>query len=123
VGGALAPATITAAKFSVLYFYRRLFSTDKQFRTQVTIVGILCAAWFIAATMGIILKCIPVAKSWNVLLPGYCFNLSDFAVAIEVPNSLLDFVIVALPVRVIKQLQLSLRNKIIISIVFFLGGL
>ena len=65
----------------------------------------------------------PIAKSWDPLLPGYCFNLSDFAVAIEVPNSLLDFVIVALPVRVIKQLQLSVGNKITLSVVFVLGGL
>lgn len=100
-----------------------MFNRDRQLRIAVNVVGILCLLWFIAAAVGIALKCIPIEKSWNPRLPGTCYTLQVFMVAIECPNSFLDFVIVALPVRVIKVLQLPLRRKILICIVIILGGL
>ena len=42
---------------------------------------------------------------------------------IEVPNMVLDFWVVAMPVFKIHQLQLLLRYKISISIIFVLAGL
>ena len=100
-----------------------MFYNHKRFRIATTIVGVLCLFWFIAATIGVALKCIPVQKSWNPMISGTCYSFQVFMVAIEVPNSVLDFVIVGLPVDVIKGLKLPLRHKIALCFVFVLGGL
>lgn len=116
------PAALTAAKFSILCLYNRAFSSHKGFRLAVKIVGFLNALWFVAATVGLCLKCVPIEKSWNPLLPGRCINFRVFLVAIESPNSFLDFVMVALPLGVLRELQLPLKHKITLGFIFALGS-
>jgi hypothetical protein len=111
-----------AAKLSILFLCRRLFYHDRQFRKANTVVGILCILWYIAATLGMTLKCLPIRKSWDLTIDGSCIKLQDLAVAIEVPNSIIDFVIVALSIRVVKAMQLSLSHKIALCSTFILGG-
>ena len=123
IASVLSPLPITAAKFSVLYLYHRLFSSDKRLRTRVIVVGVFCLLWFIAATVAVSLKCMPIEKSWNPRMAGTCYNFQVFIVAIECPNSFLDFVIVALPVGVIRGLHLPLSRKVLICLIFILGGL
>ncbi|KAF7509262.1 hypothetical protein GJ744_008156 [Endocarpon pusillum] len=113
---------LTAAKFSVLCLYRRLFYLEKRFCTATTIVGVLCLLWFISFTVAASLICIPVDRFWNRLKPGSCYNYYAFMVAVECPNSFLDFVIVALPVGVIRGLHLPLRRRILVCFIFALGG-
>lgn len=112
---------MTAAKFSILMLYLRLFSRDRGFKISVWIVGIICFAWFIAATLATSLKCIPVRAAWDPLVTGKCINYSSFAVAIEVPNSVLDFVIGGIAIRVIRGLSLNLYQKLGICFIFLLG--
>jgi hypothetical protein len=56
-------------------------------------------------------------------MAGTCFNFQVFVVAIECPNSFLDFVIAALPAGVIRGLHLPLQRKILICVIFILGAL
>jgi len=43
-------------------------------------------------------------------------------VGIEVPNSLLDFVMMALPIHMLRAMRMSLREKITLAFIFLLGG-
>ena len=43
--------------------------------------------------------------------------------AATMPDSFLDFIVMILPIGVLRKLQMSLRHKINLAIVFVLGGL
>lgn len=112
-----------AARFSILLFYNRIFSIHERFRIMVIVVGIVNLMWWIGCTVALIWACIPVNANWNPLLKGRCIDKEAFFVAAEVPDSLLDFIIMALPISVLKTLQMPLRQKINIGFVFVMGGL
>ncbi len=114
---------MSAAKFSILFLCRRIFYSDKKFRKANTFVGLLCLLWFIAATLGCSLVCIPPRKFWLPHVDGTCVKLQDWIAAIEAPNSAIDFIMIALPIRVVKDLRLSWWHKLALSMTFILGGL
>ena len=119
----LIPASMMAAKNSILFLYARIFAVDKKFLFGIYTVGVLNVLWFIAATLGLVFQCTPIQKAWDPILPGKCINFAAFMVAIEVPNSLLDFVIMALPINMLRAMRMSLREKLVLAFIFFLGGL
>lgn len=123
VASAFVPAVMAAAKFSILYLYNRVFSSHRGFRIAVICCGVFNLLWCITATIANLLKCIPVAKSWDPTIEGTCYNISAYLVAIEAPNAFLDFVMVGLPLMVLRSLKLPLGSKISLGFIFVLGGL
>ena len=103
--------------------YRRTFSADKTFQRAVLIVGIMSIAWWIGASFGAALRCTPVKSQFNPLIPGKCYNVQHFFIAVEIPNCLLDFAIVAMPLGVIQGLQMQLKHKVTLCMIFLLGSL
>jgi len=116
------PLSLTAAKQSILLLYARIFAVDNKFSVGIKIVAVLNILWMIAAMLGLILQCRPVQKAWDPLLPGKCFSYAKFMVAIEVPNSLLDFVMMALPISMLRTLRIGMREKIILVLIFAMGA-
>lgn len=80
-------------------------------------MGVFCVGWWISITVIALLRCIPMEGMWNPRRPAKCMNLSTMLVAGETPNSLSDFVIIALPLGVIQGLQLPLRHKLSIGFI------
>jgi hypothetical protein len=117
------PISFASAKFSILFLYMRVFGVNRHFSLGVKIVGVLNLLWMLASILSLIFQCTPVRRAWNPMLPGTCFNLSTFTVAVEVPNSLLDFVMMALPISMLRKLKMRLRDKIVIGITFLLAGM
>ncbi|KAL9136914.1 MAG: hypothetical protein Q9175_001872 [Cornicularia normoerica] len=115
-------SAISVAKFSILMLYRRTFSTDKRFQLAVLIVAIMSIAWWVAASLGAALRCTPVESQLNPLIQGKCYNVQHFFIAVEIPNCLLDFAIVAMPIGVIQGLHLQLKHKITLCFIFLLGS-
>ncbi|PSN61565.1 hypothetical protein BS50DRAFT_625400 [Corynespora cassiicola Philippines] len=108
-------------KTSLLFCFCRIFSTQ-EFRRQAMILGAFCAAWFIASVLTTIFQCIPVHKAWDREIPGRCINMDGFVLGYELTNALLDIALIVLPIRVIYTLKLSRRQKILVSLIFMLGG-
>jgi hypothetical protein len=119
----LVPAGMMCAKNSILFFYSRIFAVDRTFSLSIKIITILNTSWFIAATVSLVFQCRPVAKAWDPLLPGKCFPFPPYMVAIEVPNSLLDFVIMALPINMLRSLRINLKEKVVLVFIFVMGGM
>ena len=125
----LAPHPLTGAKLSILCLYHRLFSIDRTFRVTIYVTGLLCIAWWIAATISLICTCIPISSAWKPALPGFpprpgdCFDYRWFTIGIEIPNCILDFWIVLMPIFEIRKLQLSLKIKTSILFMFLLAEL
>lgn len=114
---------MTCAKLSLLFLYYRVFQINAAFGMSIKVVGVINLMWCITAVVALSLKCVPVHKIWNPLIPGYCYNFNLFTALIEIPNSLVDFVIMIIPISALKGIQMSLRVKIYLCLVFFLGGL
>ncbi|KAK0513943.1 hypothetical protein JMJ35_003665 [Cladonia borealis] len=111
---------ITFAKYSVLCLYRRIFGTA--LRQSTLVLFVLQSIWMIVCVFEGLLRCQPVAAAWNVVLPAKCQNFTLIVVAAEPFNALLDFVMVAMPVNIVRKLQLPTRHKITLSGIFVLGS-
>lgn len=82
--------------------------------------------WWLGCTFALIGACTPVKDYWDPLARALgtakCIKLDAFVIAAEIPESLLDFVIIGLPVGVLRKLQLPLRHKIPLVLIFAMGG-
>ena len=112
---------ISLAKFSVLCFYRRIFGSPV--KLGISIIFLLQTIWAIVCIFLSIFRCKPIAGSWNVAIPAKCLSFELIVIAAEPFNCALDFLMVALPVKVIRTLQLSMKRKILLSGIFALGSL
>ena len=115
---------ITATKTSILLMYRRIFSIDKPFRLQSLLVLIIVFAFWLACTIATLTNCRPLEYSWiGLSLEEFCFNYNIFWMVTGAVEVVIDTTILALPVRMILGLQLSVRRKLSIIFIFLLGGL
>lgn len=116
---------VAAAKASLLLMYTRIFSVSKHFRAQVWALGAAGAAFWATGTFGALFNCWPIYWAWvNSLSPvEHCINYNIFWLAMGVVEEVLDVCILALPVRHVMKLQLSLQKKVGVASIFLLGGL
>lgn len=113
--------TTAAAKISVLCLYRRVFPITSISRASLA-VGLLVVACWLTSIFGAIFRCIPVQAAWQKLLPARCINFAAFFLGVELFNCTLDIIILSMPIPVIRGLQMPLRRKIQLIIIFLLGG-
>ena len=112
-----------AGRFSLLFLYNRIFKSDRSFSIAMRILGTLNALWYVGFTLAACLRCVPPRKAWNPQVKGQCGNGFALIVAAAVPDSLLDFSLMILPISVLKRLQMSMRRKINLAMIFAIGGL
>ena len=115
----------TSTKVTALLLYARIFYRDKIFKVSVIISGIAAITWLICSITVFALRCRPVYYAWDPfqVLGQNCYSLQLLFIATEVPNCILDFLIVGLPIAVIQRLNLRRKDKLLLSFVFLLGGL
>lgn len=109
-------------KLSLLFFYCRVFPLPEFYR-QAFFMGALVTAWYIGSALVIIFQCTPVYKAWHKERLGKCINMIAFVLGYELTNALIDIALILLPVRMVQDLKLDRRQKILVSSVFMLGGL
>ncbi|OTB00612.1 hypothetical protein M426DRAFT_15296 [Hypoxylon sp. CI-4A] len=115
--------TMIFLKTAILLQWARIFTPGSRgtFFWLCYIVAALNAIFYVATILIDLLYCHPVQYHWNKLIPGHCGNddlLSPLSAAI---NVLLDVTILILPQKVIWKLNMSLKNKIKVSVVFIAG--
>jgi len=118
------PLIVSATKTSFLLFYIRIFGIHRCFKRTAYTIQALVVIWCIGDILVEILQCNPV--SYNFIWSPqdrHCIAIKIPFLITAIPNTLLDFVILILPMTVIWTIQLSLRRKIAISAVFLIGGL
>ena len=76
-------------------------------------------------TAGFIAQCAPLREAWNPLrlTEKKCVFLGIFVLIEELTNVMLDIAILVLPISVIQHIQLPVRQKWTLSLIFLLGGL
>jgi len=116
--------TLAIIKFSVLLMYYRIFKV-RPFKLAVYIVGSIVAIWTIVAFFMTLFECTPISDFWSVDLSRtpHCVNRLCLFEATAASNSILDIIILCLPIKMILNLQLSLSKRVQLLLTFLLGAL
>ena len=120
-------------KASLLLLYQRIFSVIQRFRYALFISWFLITAYFVACVIASILGCMPVSYLWdrfagpdpeeNNNAPGSCFNEVAFFRWNGIANMLLDVLMLLLPVPMVWHMSTTLRQKMLLTGIFTVGGL
>ena len=113
---------IGANKYSILFFYRRLFP-GKRLLVLLQTVGSIVFIWQIAIESAFIWQCNPVRKAWDVTVPGTCIKVIRLWLGNAIPNIVTDFFIITIPLPLVWKLQVSLSQRIALCGVFLTGFL
>jgi hypothetical protein len=116
-------ASLTATKISILVFYLRVFP-ERSFRKIIHIVIGICLAYGLAFVLATTFQCNPVAYSWKQLEDNYqgsCNNIHFQGWMSAIFNILIDLIILVLPLKNLYALQISLKKKLMVMLMFSLG--
>ncbi|KAE8418411.1 hypothetical protein BDV36DRAFT_308761 [Aspergillus pseudocaelatus] len=114
--------SLMVAKLSILMMYRRIFTNiSRLFRVGAMICGAVVTLWATAFVPAAIFQCTPVAKAWDIDIPGHCINLQLGFYCVALPNILTDIAILSLPIRSCWQLHKSVLYRLSLIGVFMLG--
>lgn len=112
---------LSMTKISILLQYIRLFVTSS--------VRIVC--WIVLAAtivfgfwsvLGNIFLCKPVAYWWDKSLDGHCMDERAVWLSNSIVNMATDIIIVLIPLPVVFTLCISIKQKLILTLLFVLGG-
>ncbi|KAK4160557.1 hypothetical protein QBC43DRAFT_112196 [Cladorrhinum sp. PSN259] len=113
----------TAFKLSVLTLYVRVFNI-KTFRILSFILMGLTVGYCISFLVVFLTTCSPdISQLWNPRPPpeGHCRDMNIGQLGSVSTNLGLDVLIIVLPMPFLWTLQMSIRNKLFVSVVFSLG--
>ena len=119
---------VTAIKCSILMLYLRLFGVRPAFRKTIYVMLSLVVGWCIAVFFAAIFQASPPRLLWTTNLKdlpkgAHHIDFTAYLIGTAVPNVVMDFAILVLPMGIVWQLQISNRRKIALSAVFAVGAL
>lgn len=114
--------SIPATKLSILFLYKRIFPQPWFNRTLMGL-GAFIIAYSIAQIFGDIFQCIPVSSLWGATVAKHCIDYPKLIISMGVVNTITDIVMLALPIPLLWNLNLSLARKRLLTALFLMGGL
>ncbi|KAI9883866.1 MAG: hypothetical protein M1823_004357 [Watsoniomyces obsoletus] len=112
-GFALYWAQMCAIKLSILFLYSRLFTVSFHFRIMTWITGAVVVAYSSAGLIGTLAVCKPAV--------AICGNITNMAVVSSALNILTDVIIFCLPLPQVYRLQVTIRQRIGLALIFATG--
>ncbi|KAL8754929.1 MAG: hypothetical protein Q9199_003991 [Rusavskia elegans] len=106
-------------KISILLFYLRL-NPSRGFRYGTFAVMAITTAYMISAILAQLLQCNLVRKFWTPTIPGTCINTNPLYLSNSIINTVIDFLVLLLPVPMIVRLQVNTRTKLVLAAIFSL---
>ncbi|KAI4180910.1 MAG: hypothetical protein L6R41_006944 [Letrouitia leprolyta] len=110
-------------KLSILAMYLRLFPVKKVYRYTIFTLMFIITANGIAGVLTSGLSCRPLATRWNPKLGGECINVTYYWRYISLANIISDVVMLILPLPIVWKLQVSLPQKLSLTVLFLTGSL
>ncbi|KAI1410736.1 hypothetical protein F5Y13DRAFT_192062 [Hypoxylon sp. FL1857] len=127
VGSNCYAVTMLIMKASILREWSRIFvphGTRNAFFWTCHIVMSVNIAFYAAIVIAENLSCFPYRRIWDKTVPGStCIDTKATAVAASAINIVLDIITLILPQRIIWRLQMPIKQKIGVSLVFMIGVL
>ena len=113
------------AKLSLVFFYRRIFAS-KVYRRIADGFLVFIACWTTAFLFATVFQCIPVSTIWTKFEYEYgdsCFKVIPFYYTFQITDATCDLAILILPLPMLWQLQLPLKQKAAVGGMLLLGAL
>ncbi|KAK4077781.1 uncharacterized protein Triagg1_3475 [Trichoderma aggressivum f. europaeum] len=107
-------------KLSVLWLYTRIFST-KTFKLWAHIMMGVVACYGVAFLILFMTQCRPISQQWDPVPGGTCRNIVVQELTSVSLNMVVDIGIVIMPLPVLWSLQLAVRSKLVVSVMFSIG--
>ncbi|EFE32412.1 integral membrane protein Pth11-like, putative [Trichophyton benhamiae CBS 112371] len=108
-------------KLTFLFFYRRVFSPQTLSNILITFGIVFVAVTHVAILFATIFSCSPIARAWNIAIPGRCINPTILPYLSGALSSTTDLYVLILPIYPVWNLHMKLRRKIKLLGVFGLG--
>ena len=87
-------------------------------------MGSIVIGYVIAGLVTNMLELSPLEAQWKPWIPHFTsIKEKPFDITMSIINIVMDIVILAIPQSRVWKLQMTLRRKIMISLLFLLGGL
>lgn len=77
--------------------------------------------YYIANIVALNLECIPYQSIWDITITGKCLDQKALDISSAVMNLLSDITVIAVAQKVIWRLQMSLKKKLGVSLIFAAG--
>ncbi|KAL4934212.1 CFEM domain-containing protein [Aspergillus undulatus] len=116
-------ASIALTKISMLLLYLRLFP-EKRMRTTIYVTLAFTTAWGVAMLFANIFSCTPVSYIWTLWdgeHEGSCINHEKVIWSHAIMNIFFDIAIIALPMPTLFKLNMSVRKKVGVVVMFAVG--
>ena len=114
---------IAIIKISILISYKWIFGRLIWFRYATFTIAALTSIWFFGVFFSVMFQCTPVDKAWQPTKPGHCIDFTAFLWGNSISNTVLDYLILLLPVVPVWNLQMSTVQKVLVLFSFSLGSL
>ncbi|KAH6695508.1 hypothetical protein F5X68DRAFT_227483 [Plectosphaerella plurivora] len=110
-------------KPSIVALYIRVFGKNATFKAVALVVQLLIGMLTFIHTALTIFTCWPIQKFWDFdIKQGRCLSISQLALANSGMSCGLDLIIILLPISMLYRLHMSRSRKLILSVVFCIGG-
>lgn len=110
-------------KIAILLFLLRVFQHAK-IKLGIYVAMGLCIAYAVSFFFATLFQCWPIDHAWLQLdesHTGYCNQVHLQGWLSAVLNIILDIIILVLPVRELCRLQMNIRKKLFLFVIFCLG--
>ena len=113
---------VSLPKFSVLFFYDRIFQRTSQWLYIATIVvGTLNLAWLVASWFTTIFACVPVEASWTMSKDARCMEPLQSYLGTSIPSMVIDLCILLIPLPRLWNLKASKTRRAFVTCIFICG--
>ena len=103
--------------------YLRIFTAETSHYFRISCFGAigLNVAYYISFAVAFSLQCVPIKCIWNTDTKCHCLDGSALVLAATTINIALDLMVFFLPIPKVIKLNMSLRNKLGITLVMLVG--
>ncbi|OHF04244.1 integral membrane protein [Colletotrichum orchidophilum] len=115
--------SIALPKMGIIFLYLRVFNWKGAMRTTAYVLLATLAATSFSLIITACVQCQPIAYWWDRTIPGgKCVDVQAFFHAQSIPGFVLDFFIMALPLRTIWDLKLPTHKRVALIGIFMIGS-
>lgn len=108
-------------KTSILVMYLRVFSVNKRFRYATWATMFFVCGYLFSNFWTQLFGCSPRSKYWIPDTPGHCISYTKAGLAYGSMNIASDLLIFTLPLPIVWRLQLPLKERLGVLLIFMSG--
>ncbi|KUI61327.1 hypothetical protein VP1G_08505 [Cytospora mali] len=113
--------SIAFLKLSILALYSSIFP-NRRFNYWIRVVSGFIVSWALMSAIGAICQCMPVESFWDDSISGHCIKYGYLQFVATICNIITDFVILLMPIPLVRRLHTSKDNKRLLHFSFTMGG-